>query len=640
MSTYSGSHSHNDNDQSSSCMEEFAHQQQRQQQHEQLESTSFGHGGLGGLSRKKSVMAKSSYALTSLLAENQELHVDVGVGEQEMSKTLPLPLAMAAVKPTTLAAAIVADAHSYAGESSVQSDASTDTAANTTIRTTTTTTTTTTTSRPAMSPRDFGKTLQQAMGPRHPPHESLDFRHSQNLRQALELPLRHARRMRDLHRASTSTNHHYQHPFQRTSNTTTTTTTTCDHYPNGPPSHSQPQAQHNASNYLPLTSWVGLPYASLREERPFLYDHMHTHPLADVLCQSLDLTDHDLSQLHGTWNPKVESAQDHQRRIFQPLVQDATKRQAFTQAYESFVTSCCIPLLHASALQKGVFNTSSNNNNNNNNHNNHDMNSMMAANRLTPILPGGFVGQQQQQQQGLVDHHGLSLSSIPSASSLALFDPILYRYQVFPTISVVYPDDPEACAPPTCDLSHDKSVGWLHFHVPLTASVGTSALYCEHFPGREDWHALRCTSVGLGYCWDGARCLQFTPLNTTGQTRVSLDFRILLVRASTTATTMTSTDSTSSRMEDTVHDDPLCRPHHLHDAVMREPGFYEEATMDTAFGAVSTRQRRMMHPRHSTGSSTPSGSSGGNALCMQHRRRAAASTTPVQPDARCGFPFA
>lgn len=201
---------------------------------------------------------------------------------------------------------------------------------------------------------------------------------------------------------------------------------------------------------------------------------------------------------------------------------------------------------------------------------------------------------------------------------------MLYRYQIFPTVTVVYPHDPEACRPPSCDLNEGHSVGWLHFHVPLTSSTGsTSGLWVESFPGREDWHPLATRRVGLGYCWDGARNLQFTPLNTTNGTRVSLDFRILLVRASSVAAAAAAAHATTShninhRMseEDVImNDDVLCRPHHLEDVLTRaDDGFYEEATMGRIGGASKMR-----------------------------RRGCAAASTAIsmkEPDARCGFPFA
>ena len=445
---------------------------------------------------------------------------------------------------------------------------------------------------PLDSPAAFGlaldKVVTQSSSSSSSQEDTLNFRDSPALRQTLEAPLRRARKLRDAYRRrASSSGNHGSPPFSPSKNpqSTTTTTTTMDNY------H---QTNHG-------TSWVGLPYASLRSERPFLYDPTHTHPLHEILQSTLHL-DTDLSQLHQTWDPAKESARDHQRRIFQPLL-DASQRKTFHTAYDSFVTECCIPLLHATALQKKVFHSS-----------HHD-----SARHREGVSTVDIHGISQTLSSSCSFHHHHSTAAPPS-------NPILYRYQVFPTITVVYPNDPQACRPPSCDLNRGHSVGWLHFHIPLTANVGgTSALWVEHYPGREDWHPLRCKSVGLGYCWDGARNVQFTPLNTTPATRVSLDFRILLVRASSVvqqASTCSSSSgvgshngNSSGMLEDNVMDDDvLCRPHHLEDSLTcRDDGFYEEATM---------------------------GRIGGASKIMRRRGGAAATDCKREPDARCGFPFA
>jgi len=467
-----------------------------------------------------------------------------------------------------------------------------------------------------MTPQEFGESLQKvldqqqeycSMNERHISNSNNDnypwttVRESPALRQALEQPLRYARKLRDSRR--------------RIAADATTATSA-----SGIPLLPFPTVPHSIITTLPLplpppppplTSWVGLPYAQLREERPFLYDHAHTHPLADILRDTLRID--DLSRMHESWNPLVESAKAHQQRIFQCLIEN---RRDFHRAYESFVTSCCIPLLHATALQKKVFNV--------NRRTSAAVTDVATAEGKGVALAANHTFQQHSHHHA---HRRLSLSSSPSNGGgggsggrryVGNMDPIVYRYQVFPTINVVYPNDPQACTLPICDLSDGMSVGWLHFHVPLTASMGTSALYCESYPGREDWHPLHCKSVGLGYCWDGARNLRFNPMNTTGKTRVSLDFRILLVRASSTAAATTvpnanangnATNSFLPTAPIEMDDDVLCRPHHLNDIGTGEFGFYEEAVMGTFGGA------------------------------FKRRRSSGDGSASAVPDARCGFPF-
>jgi hypothetical protein len=115
-------------------------------------------------------------------------------------------------------------------------------------------------------------------------------------------------------------------------------------------------------------------------------------------------------------------------------------------------------------------------------------------------------------------------------------------------------------------VAYGHSIGNLNFHIPLTPAFGTNALFTESHPGREDWHPLSTKSVGLGYLFDGARCLHFTLENTTEATRVSLDFRIAMYR------------------EDLSHsgvDGGLCGKIMLEDRFSTTgPGYYDEASID------------------------------------------------------------
>jgi hypothetical protein len=156
-----------------------------------------------------------------------------------------------------------------------------------------------------------------------------------------------------------------------------------------------------------------------------------------------------------------------EHELLLPL-RDKDRRHAFHAVYDTFVTSFCIPLLHSMALSKRIL------------------------------------------QQ--------------SAS-----DRIVYRYQAFPTIQVSRPGG-SALPAPTCDSINGHTLGCLTFFVPLTACHGTNCMFIESHPGKEDWHPLSTKSVGLGYLIDGARCLHFDLKNTTGASRVSLTFRVMIYR--------------------------------------------------------------------------------------------------------------
>jgi len=186
------------------------------------------------------------------------------------------------------------------------------------------------------------------------------------------------------------------------------------------------------------------------------------------------------------------------------------RRRLFHSSYESFVTSFCIPLLHELAISKRLFHT-----------------------------------------------------------SVTASDSITYRYQAFPNIHVHTPGTNRWMLPPACDIATGHSIGCLTFHVPLTPSFGTNARYVESHPGKEDWHPLTTKSVGLGYLFDGARCIHYDLLNTTHLTRVSIDFRILIYR------------STSNRCDYPLDDGVLTAPDMIEDKMSRSgPGYYEEACID------------------------------------------------------------
>jgi len=229
-------------------------------------------------------------------------------------------------------------------------------------------------------------------------------------------------------------------------------------------------------------------------------------PLDRILAETLGVE--DLSTLHVD-NPLIKD----KRKLMAPL-KNRGKRRRFHQCFDSFVTSHVIPLLHSQALSKGVFYT---------------------------------------------NRHQLQKGKPQS---------IVYRYQTFPTINIVRPGD--CSTDPHCDMAQGHSVGTISYHVPLTAAFGTNALHVESRPGREDWHPLEARSPGLGFQFDGARCLHFGLKNTTDRTRVSLNFRIAITRAPDRYVGEIQYDP----------DDQLCCPELLRDEFSEEnPGFHEEVVV-------------------------------------------------------------
>lgn len=233
---------------------------------------------------------------------------------------------------------------------------------------------------------------------------------------------------------------------------------------------------------------LGVPYIPLRKERCFLFDE-HSYPLHSVLAQLLNVQ--DLTRLHETG------------ANLSPLL-EPDRRRAFHLAYDNFVTSFCLPLMHSLAMEKNILHTASS-------------------------------------------------------------DEITYRFQAFPNFRIATPGQ-ETVMEPVCDTSLGHSMGCLHFHVPLTPAIGSSALYTESHPGREDWHPLTAKAVGVGYLFDGARCLQFEMENATDATAVSLDFRVLIYR------------EFYGKMS---HDGGLCPEEMIEDGFSRtDPDYYDEAIVD------------------------------------------------------------
>lgn len=291
---------------------------------------------------------------------------------------------------------------------------------------------------------------------------------------------------------------------------------------------------------MSISSNAYIPYPVLRNERPFLYD-VETYPLHHILAATLGVD--DLSQLHR------HQIQD-KRRLLEPLL-DTKSRKAFHYCYDNFVTSFCIPLLHSLAMEPKIFNNSS---------------------------------------SSRSFHH----QNEPPK--------VCYRYQAFPCIRVVRPG--EFSIGPHCDMSYGHSMGNINFHIPLTPTFGTNALYTESHPGREDWHPLKTKSAGMGFSFDGARSIHFTLENTTQQTRVSLDFRIAIYRAKRSNYSIPNSNSMmqhsimmsqrsreiegeSEEYEIDVHDS-LCNRKMLQDNYSTYPGYYEEAFVD--LGAQSANR--------------------------------------------------
>jgi len=256
--------------------------------------------------------------------------------------------------------------------------------------------------------------------------------------------------------------------------------------------------------------------------------------------------------------------EQNKKKLLSPLL-NPDSRKIFHECYENFVTSICIPEIHSKAMSDGLFN-------------------------------------------------------ITSSTRNCGPEEICYRYQAFPCLRVMRPG--EFSIGPHCDMAYGHSIGNINFHIPLTPTFGTNALYTETHSGRENWHPLTAKSCGLGYIFDGARCLHFSLENTTDRTRVSLDFRIAIYRKSSCRSIRTNSVfmqkysvETAVEDDDDDVDDVLCSESILEDNYSIVPGYYDEFLLDVG---SSSRLRAPFSQ---------------NTLSKNKR------SVLLNPDKRNGFPF-
>jgi hypothetical protein len=236
-----------------------------------------------------------------------------------------------------------------------------------------------------------------------------------------------------------------------------------------------------------------------------------------------------LAQTLGTDDLSHIHQVSESRDILLPLL-DKAKRKAFHSVYDAFVTSFCIPLLHSMAISKGVI------------------------------------------------HQSTS-------------DRVHYRYQAFPNIHVARPGE-TVFTEPTCDSILGYSVGCLTFYIPLTPCKGSNnnCLLVESYPGKEDWHPLGSKSIGLGYLFDGTRCLHFDVSNLSTRSRVAIMFRVLIYRDDVTLESGNTTSTAG-----------LCPRNLLVDAYSQKEDnstFYDEAYIDlrSVHAVVKKNGSRLLDP--------------------------------------------
>lgn len=106
------------------------------------------------------------------------------------------------------------------------------------------------------------------------------------------------------------------------------------------------------------------------------------------------------------------------------------------------------------------------------------------------------------------------------------------RYQHFPCVRAHCPG--EMTLAPHCDAVYGHAASTIIVSALLTRAFGTNALIYESSPGREDWKAFEgCEGDALAF--PGGLAAHFTSENTTRHTRWSIDVRVLVSHAATSA---------------------------------------------------------------------------------------------------------
>jgi len=101
-------------------------------------------------------------------------------------------------------------------------------------------------------------------------------------------------------------------------------------------------------------------------------------------------------------------------------------------------------------------------------------------------------------------------------------------YQTRPTFRVQIPNN-IAVAKWHKDKAYNHSEREINIYLPLTKAFDTNTVWAESEEDKGDYSPMNA-DLGEYYIWDGANLTHGNKKNTTGQTRVSIDFRLIPLR--------------------------------------------------------------------------------------------------------------
>lgn len=101
-------------------------------------------------------------------------------------------------------------------------------------------------------------------------------------------------------------------------------------------------------------------------------------------------------------------------------------------------------------------------------------------------------------------------------------------YQARPTFRVQVPNN-IAVAKWHKDKAYNHSEREINIYLPLTKAFDTNTIWAESEEDKGDYSPMNA-DLGEYYIWDGANLSHGNKKNSTGQTRVSIDFRLISLR--------------------------------------------------------------------------------------------------------------
>mgnify|MGYP006101429249 CR=1 FL=1 len=102
-------------------------------------------------------------------------------------------------------------------------------------------------------------------------------------------------------------------------------------------------------------------------------------------------------------------------------------------------------------------------------------------------------------------------------------------FQSFPSIRIQFMDS--VVIPPHYDSDHlsNHPVGEKNFLLPITSMKNTNSIYIESEPNKKDFKSIELNYGELFY-FNGNKCTHYNEKNKENKLRISLDFRIILVK--------------------------------------------------------------------------------------------------------------